>query len=119
MKSLLLHLIATSSLMAAEVPQAQSFGLTPEGIPVEVYTLSNSKGTKLCAMTYGAIVLSLETVDKNGQVADVILGYSTLNEYIKDSPYFGAVVGRYGNRISNGKFTEKSFGLTTLICLVK
>jgi aldose 1-epimerase len=91
--------------MAASAPNPEPFGKTADGIPVEVYTLSNSRGVKLRAMTYGAIVLSLEVPDKKGVLADVTLGYRTLAEYEKATPYFGAIVGRFGNRIAGGQFT--------------
>ena len=98
-----------------EAPKAEPFGKTTDGTAVEVYTLTNSKGLKLRAMTYGAIVLSLETPDRDGKLADIALGYNTLDEYIKDTPYFGAIVGRYGNRIANGKFSldGKEYTLAT------
>lgn len=82
---------------------------------MEAYTLSNQCGMKLRAMSYGAIVLSLETPDRAGKSADVVLGYQTLAEYIKDTPYFGAIVGRFGNRIAKGKFTleGKTYTLAT------
>ena len=94
-----------SAAAAAAKPKGEPFGKTTEGTPVEVFTLTNAKGIKLRAMTYGAIVLSLETHDRTGKSADIVLGYRTLAEYIKSTPYFGAIVGRYGNRIAQGKFT--------------
>jgi aldose 1-epimerase len=100
-----LVMILTAGLATAALPKAEPFGKTNDGIPVEVFTLTNKHGLKLRTMTYGAIVLNLETPDRNGKAADIVLGYNTLAEYIKDTPYFGAVVGRYGNRISRGKFT--------------
>ncbi|NBV23334.1 MAG: galactose mutarotase [Proteobacteria bacterium] len=118
MKSLLSCLMAITTLtsaIAAGKPQAQPFGKTGDGTPVEIYTLTNTKGIKLRAMTYGAIVVSLETPDRKGKSADIVLGYNTLAEYIKDTPYFGAVVGRYGNRIAQGKFSigGKQYTLAT------
>lgn len=97
---------------SAVAPKGEPFG-TADGKPVEVFTLTNHKGIKLRAMTYGAIVLSLETPDRDGKSADVVLGFKTLDEYIKDTPYFGAVVGRVGNRIAKGKFTldDKTYTL--------
>lgn len=71
---------------------------------MDVFTLVNKQGVKLRAMTYGATVLSLETPDRDGKNADIVLGYKTLGQYEKSSPYFGAIVGRYGNRIAGGKF---------------
>ena len=81
------------------------FGATPEGQAVELYTLRNSKGMEATIMTYGGIVTSLKTADRNGKFGDVVLGYDNLAGYLKSTPYFGALVGRYGNRIANGKFS--------------
>ena len=86
------------------------FGKTSEGHAVEIYTLHNSKGAEARIMTYGGIVQSLSMPDKNGKFADVVLGFDNLDSYVKDSyvkscPYFGALIGRYGNRIGGGKFT--------------
>ena len=93
------------SALSAAAPKPSPFGKTADGTLVEVFTLENRRGIKLRAMTYGAIVLSLETPDRNGKSADIVLGYNSLAEYLKDTPYFGAVVGRYGNRIAHGKFS--------------
>jgi aldose 1-epimerase len=91
--------------MASSAPVPEPFGRTADGTPVEVYTLTNNRGVKLRAMTYGAIVLSLDVPDKKGAVADITLGYKTLAEYEKATPYFGAIVGRFGNRIAGGQFS--------------
>ena len=64
--------------MSVEQPEAEIFGETATGAPVEVFTLTNSHGVRLRAMTYGAIVLSLETPDRFGKNADIVLGYNTL-----------------------------------------
>ncbi len=113
--ALTLALAMTANVMSAEPPKAEVFGKMPDGAAIEAYTLTNKHGVKLRAMTYGAIVLSLETPDREGKNADIVLGYNTLAEYIKDTPYFGAVVGRYGNRIANGKFSldGKDYTLAT------
>jgi aldose 1-epimerase len=91
------------------------FGKTADGTPVEIYTLTNANGVEMKAMTYGCIITSLKVPDRTGKVADVVLGYDTLDGYLKDSPYFGAVVGRYGNRIAKGQFTldGKTYKLAT------
>jgi aldose 1-epimerase len=81
------------------------FGAAPDGTPVELYTLRNSKGMEARIMTYGGIVISLKTPDKNGKLGDVVLGYDHLDGYLKSSPFFGAIIGRCGNRIARGKFT--------------
>ncbi len=91
------------------------FGKTPDGTPVEIYTLRNSKGMEARIMTYGGIVQSLKVPDKNGKFDDIVLGYDNLDGYLKASPYFGALIGRYGNRIAGGKFTleGKTYTLAT------
>jgi aldose 1-epimerase len=86
------------------------FGKTPEGRPVEIYTLHNAQGAEAKIMTYGGIVQSLTMPDKNGKLGDVVLGFDTLDgyvnpTYVKGCPYFGALIGRYGNRIGGAKFT--------------
>jgi len=101
---LILLMVAGSTAFAVEAPKPVPFGATADGTPVDVYTLTNAHGLRLRAMTYGGIVLSLEVPDRHGKLADVVLGYGSLAEYVKRSPYFGAVVGRYGNRIAKGTF---------------
>jgi len=81
------------------------FGQTHDGTPVAIYTLHNASGCEARIMTYGGIVQSLKVPDKIGHFSDIVLGYDDLNGYIASSPYFGALIGRYGNRIANGKFT--------------
>jgi aldose 1-epimerase len=97
-----------------------AFGKTPDGIPVEIYTLRNSKGAEARIMTYGGIVEKLTMPDKNGKFADIVLGFDNLDGYVnpgyvKGCPYFGALIGRYGNRIGGGKFTleGKTYTLAT------
>jgi len=85
--------------------ETKAFGETADGRPVRLYSLRNANGLTADIMTYGAIVVSLQTPDRKGQMDDVVLGYDNLQDYIKSSPYFGAIVGRYGNRIARGKFT--------------
>ena len=81
----------------------EPFG-TVDGKQVDLYTLTNANGVEAKITNYGAIIVSLKVPDRNGKMDDVTLGYSKLEEYIKDTPYFGAIVGRYGNRIAKGKF---------------
>lgn len=81
------------------------FGKTADGQEVELYTLTNSHGMTVKISTYGAIVTSVEVPDKNGKLANVNLGFDNLDMYLKGHPYFGAIIGRYGNRIAKGKFT--------------
>lgn len=81
------------------------FGTAPGGKPVEIYTLKNDAGAEARIMTYGGIVQSLSMPDKHGQFGDVVLGYDNLQGYVDKTPYFGALIGRYGNRIGGAKFT--------------
>ena len=81
------------------------FGQMPDGQRVELYTLTNSRGMQVRAITYGAIIQAIRVPDTSGRVADVALGFDSLQGYLTDSPYFGAIVGRYANRIARGRFT--------------
>ena len=81
------------------------FGALADGRPVEIYTLTSVHGLKARIMTYGAILVSLDLPDRTGALADCVLGYDSLEGYLKTTPYFGAIVGRYGNRIAKGRFT--------------
>ncbi len=85
----------------------QSFGRLPDGSEVEVFTLTNSHGLKARIMTYGATLVSLEVPDKSGELTDIVLGHDSLEGYLDPArnPYFGSIVGRYGNRIARGRFT--------------
>jgi aldose 1-epimerase len=82
-----------------------SFGTTTDGVPVEIYTLRNDNGMEVSLLTYGGIIQSIKVPDKNGQFGDVVLGYDSLAGYLTNSPYFGALIGRYGNRIAKGHFS--------------
>ncbi len=73
-----------------------------EGQPVYLYKLTNSSGTKMYVTNYGATIQSLYVKDKYGKMEDVVLGYDSLEEYVKDPYYIGCVVGRYANRIAGG-----------------
>jgi len=83
----------------------QSFGKTGDGRPVDLYTLTNSQGMEVRAMTYGGIIVSLRVPDKTGKFDDVVLGHDTLDGYLVNPPYFGVIVGRYANRIGNATFS--------------
>lgn len=78
---------------------------TDDGVPITLYTLHNRNGVSVSICNYGGLVTSLKVPDKNGKFGDVVLGYSNLAGYLKSTPYFGALIGRYGNRIAKGKFT--------------
>lgn len=80
------------------------FGRTASGQEVELFTLRSPRGLVVSITNYGGIVTSIMAPDKSGVTADVALGFSSLDAYLKPNPYFGAIVGRYGNRIAKAKF---------------
>ena len=82
----------------------QDYGKTAKGEAVDLYTLKNRNGTEIAITNYGGIVVSLKTVDKLGRMANVALGFDRFEGYLTPPPYFGAIIGRYGNRIAKGKF---------------
>jgi len=90
---------------------AEPFGLLPDGSPVLRYTLSGAGGLTLRVLTYGGIVQSLEVPDAAGQVANVVLGFDSLKGYLAATdPYFGALVGRFANRLAGGRFSLDGTG---------
>jgi aldose 1-epimerase len=104
--------LALSGRVPAQAPspkqhhgvQKQTFG-THDGRPINLYTLTNSHGLEIRAMNYGGIIVSMLVPDRKGQFADIVLGHDTLEGYVPNPPYLGAIVGRYANRIANGAFT--------------
>jgi len=93
------------ALQAATITRAD-FGKTKEGTPVQIFTLTNSKGMEARITNYGGIVESLKVPDRKGAMADVVLGYDNLQGYVdNNSPFFGALIGRYGNRIGHAQFS--------------
>ena len=85
--------------------ERESFGLLADGRGVEAITLSNAGGMQVRLLTFGAVVQQLRVPDREGKIDDVALGYDTLDDYGRDTRFFGAVVGRYANRIANARFT--------------
>ena len=81
------------------------FGRMPDGTAVDGYTITNARGTAMHVITYGGIITSLKTADRTGTIEDIVLGYDNLDGYLRETPYFGAIVGRYANRIAWGRFT--------------
>jgi aldose 1-epimerase len=81
------------------------FGKMSDGVLVDLYTMTNSNGISAAITTYGGRVVSLKTPDKKGTAGDIILGFDSLDGYLADNPYFGALIGRYGNRIGKAQFT--------------
>lgn len=91
------------------------YGTTPKGDKIDSYKLTNQKGMEVDIITYGGIITSLKAPNKAGVSEDVVIGFSNLEQYTKDNPYFGALIGRYGNRIAKGKFSldGKEYKLAT------
>ena len=85
------------------IPQ-QPFGVTPDGIRIDRYTLRNANGLEADIITYGGTLTALRVPDRSGAFGDVVLGFDTLAAYLGDHPYFGSLIGRYCNRIAGGRF---------------
>src|SRR5262249_22952105 len=94
-----------TSAMAKPGIKKQGFGKTAKQESVELYTLTNVNGMEARIMTYGGTVVSLKVPDRTGKLGDVVLGYDSLDGYLKNNPYFGSIIGRYGNRIGKAKFS--------------
>ena len=105
-KWLKVMLLSMTTAVAAHGSVSKApFGKMPDGTAVDIYTLK-SDAVEARITTYGARIVSIKTADRNGKMGDVVLGYDTLAEYLADKKtYFGAIVGRYGNRIAHGQFT--------------
>lgn len=95
--------------------EKRAWGKTKEGQQVQLYTLKNAGGMTMTVSDYGAIVVSLTAPDKEGKFADIVLGFDDLAGYLKDTPYFGCVAGRFANRIGEGRFIldGKDYALAT------
>ena len=101
-----LYAPATTAAKREQTITSQFYGTTTDGIDVEEYTLTNAKGMEVKIITFGGIITSVKVPDSQHKMANVALGFNNLNDYeTKNSPYFGGIIGRYGNRIANGRFT--------------
>lgn len=112
----LVGMLSSASLHSATPSVTKAaFGTLSDGRAATLYTLTNARGVRADITDYGAIVVRLSVPDRNGRLDDVVLGYNRVEDYAKGSPYFGAVVGRFGNRIAGGRFTldGKTFSLAT------
>ena len=116
MKPYLLHVVLLSVFLLTALSckkttttggtmSKESFGAAPDGTPAYLYTLKNSQGMEAKIITFGGIVVSLKVPDRNGKLDDVVLGFDSVPDYVKNHDFFGALIGRYGNRIAKGKFT--------------
>jgi aldose 1-epimerase len=120
MKAVRLGIVAAAALLVAGCPgllgpqrevvlrpslTKAPYGELPDGGSVDLYTLTNALGMRVKLLNYGAIVAGIEVPDRRGKVADVTLGFDSMEGWLKNSPYFGATVGRYANRIAKAAFT--------------
>jgi len=96
---------APSSPSSGARPQHAQFGTMPDGTAIGIFTLKNSHGMEVRTIPYGAIIVSIRVPDRAGRLDDVVIGHDRLEGYLTASRFFGAVVGRYGNRIAKGRFT--------------
>jgi aldose 1-epimerase len=101
--AILLPLLSFATIRADVT--TSDFGKTRDGTTVQLFTLTNTTGSSIQIMTYGTTVVSLKMPDRSGKLDDIVLGFDTLDDYLRSSPFFGAVVGRYANRIHNATFT--------------
>ncbi|MFP4542153.1 MAG: aldose epimerase family protein, partial [Opitutales bacterium] len=106
LRSLLLCslVLGTAALATASVKKS-SFGELPDGRAVSLYTLKNKHGLVAKITNYGGIMTELHVPDRDGEMEDILLGYDSLDGYLEVTPYFGALIGRYGNRIDEGVFS--------------
>ena len=111
-KTLLAGLLTAALAVASSLSGAtkatvtvSSFGKTQDGQAVHLYTLTNRNGLSADIMTYGGTVVRLMAPDRHGNLGDILLGFDNVTDYENKSPYFGCLVGRYGNRIADGKFS--------------
>jgi len=93
----------TATMSAKTRISKQAFGHTPEGTPVDLYSLADGK-IEVGILTYGGIVVSLRTPDRNGKLDDVVLGCDSVEKYVAQTAHFGGIIGRYANRIAHGSF---------------
>jgi aldose 1-epimerase len=105
-------MLAAAGNAATKLTEAD-FGKMPDGAVVKIYTLTNAHGVQARIANYGGAVVSLIVPDRNEKMADVVLGFDTLPEYVANpTQYFGALIGRYGNRIANARFTLNGVAYT-------
>jgi aldose 1-epimerase len=96
--------VETKSTDSVSIAKSE-YGTTPKGEKVDQYTLTNQKGMEVKIITFGGIISSIKVPNKEGISEEVAIGFNSLDQYMKDNPYFGALIGRFGNRIAKGKFT--------------
>ena len=96
-------MMLTATMTAKTRVDKQAFGHTPEGTPVDLYSLADGK-VEVRIMTYGGIIVSVRTPDRNGKLDDVVLGCDSVEKYVAQTAHFGGIIGRYANRVAHGTF---------------
>ncbi len=94
-----------AAVSPAPTVSESEFGTMPDGEKIARFTLTNGSGVEVKIITYGGIITSIRTPDRNGELGNIVLGFDELQPYLDGTPYFGALIGRYGNRIAKGSFT--------------
>ena len=107
---------AKEDTMQAPSALMQAYGTLDDATPVNKVTLTNSHGIEIDVISYGGIITRLETPDRNGESGNIVLGMDNLEDYVESNPYFGAIIGRYGNRIAKGR-REQEYKLFFSICI--
>ena len=102
--SLTMAINSNSTNTSAKISKAP-FGKTPDGKEINSYTVINSNALEMRVINYGGIITHLFTPDRNNKMGDIVLGFDSIDGYLKEPPYFGALIGRYGNRIMKGEFS--------------
>ena len=108
-------MVAPMSASSAQSVTAAPFGTAPDGTAIEEYTLTNANAVEVKIITLGGIVTSIRVPDRYGTFGNVVLGFSTLDDYLAPNPYLGTITGRFANRIANGRFTldGRTYSLAT------
>lgn len=110
MKRLSVYVLGICMVMMANIDAAQAgmkkspFGKMPDGQQIDLYTMTNRHGMQVGIINYGGIIVSIHVPDRNGHTGDVVQGFDNLAGYLQTEPYFGALIGRYGNRIGHAQF---------------
>jgi aldose 1-epimerase len=95
----------TTQKMDSVSIEKSEYGKTAKGEVIDSYKMTNQKGMEVDIMTYGGRITSLKVPNKAGVSEDVVIGFNNFDQYTKDNPFFGALIGRYGNRIGKAKFS--------------
>ncbi len=102
--------MSASAPITRPLPRKAPFGHAPDGTAVDLFSFANARGIELSVATYGGIIVCLRVPDREGRIDDIVLGHDNVEGYERSGSYFGALIGRYGNRIRDGRFTLDGIG---------